>query len=494
METPVSKAKAAQSIEDFRNSSFEGRYDSFLTTLKDVSSLPSQRLQAQYEEQWDLRKNFIINEETPVVVPPFEQNSESMIDELPTLTPFIQRLKFFKPGIVENARQKWGNFEGSGAPKYIESIEDAPCEELCYMVGVVYTDQPLKSETLDSFIKEHWVVAPPPRNINSEVANIFLEDESGQVELTGNTLKGVTLISGVVIGVLGIQNNPGEIEILDLCFPKCVAQEALEIHQSQEPKYVALISGLNIGEDKASSLSLELLKDHLCGQLGSIQEQNFSSHIVRVIFVGNSLAKLQREEVENKAKTKIQGQSIFDGKPVKELDMFLEEICESLTVDLMPGAHDPANAILPQQPMHFAFFERAQRFFTFNSVTNPHCFKLDGVTFLGNSGQILDSLLQLSNIHHRLQIAVQTMKWRLMDPTEIPPENSASDPFIIRDCPHVYFFGNQPQFETTLIHGSEGQVTRLVLLPAFSETHTIVLVNLNTLECHPIKFEHWLED
>ena len=62
------------------------------------------------------------------------------------------------------------------------------------------------------------------------------------------------------------------------------------------------------------------------------------------------------------------------------------------------------------------------------------------------------------------------------------------DPFIIEECPHLYFAGNQPCFGTTLLSGPSGQAVRLVLVPDFSRDHTCVLVNLRTLECEAITF------
>jgi len=59
------------------------------------------------------------------------------------------------------------------------------------------------------------------------------------------------------------------------------------------------------------------------------------------------------------------------------------------------------------------------------------------------------------------------------------------------DCPHVYFVGNQEKYETRLAKGSNGQVVRLIAVPAFDKTRTIVLVNLDTLNCHPITFTTW---
>lgn len=62
------------------------------------------------------------------------------------------------------------------------------------------------------------------------------------------------------------------------------------------------------------------------------------------------------------------------------------------------------------------------------------------------------------------------------------------DPFLLKECPHVHFVGNQPKFETGVMEGPQGQRTRLICLPAFSEKQTAVLVNLRDLSCHPLTF------
>ena len=56
------------------------------------------------------------------------------------------------------------------------------------------------------------------------------------------------------------------------------------------------------------------------------------------------------------------------------------------------------------------------------------------------------------------------------------------DPFIMDECPHVYFVGNQPGFDTSLIEGPDGQSVRLVAIPRFYETGQIVLLDSETLE------------
>jgi DNA polymerase delta subunit 2 len=62
------------------------------------------------------------------------------------------------------------------------------------------------------------------------------------------------------------------------------------------------------------------------------------------------------------------------------------------------------------------------------------------------------------------------------------------DPFYLEGSPHVYFAGNQPKFGARMVQRSGGGQTLAVSVPSFAQTGTIVLVNLSTLECHPITF------
>ena len=53
---------------------------------------------------------------------------------------------------------------------------------------------------------------------------------------------------------------------------------------------------------------------------------------------------------------------------------------------------------------------------------------------------------------------------------------------MLNDCPHLFFVGSQPKFDTAVIEGSEGQMVRLIAVPHFAETGEIVLVDSETLE------------
>ncbi len=53
---------------------------------------------------------------------------------------------------------------------------------------------------------------------------------------------------------------------------------------------------------------------------------------------------------------------------------------------------------------------------------------------------------------------------------------------MLHDCPHIFFAGSQPKFDTALIEGQDGQIVRLIAVPRFAETGEIVLVDVETLE------------
>lgn len=53
---------------------------------------------------------------------------------------------------------------------------------------------------------------------------------------------------------------------------------------------------------------------------------------------------------------------------------------------------------------------------------------------------------------------------------------------MLQDCPHIFFAGSQPKFDTALIEGQDGQTVRLIAVPRFAETGEVVLVDMETLE------------
>jgi DNA polymerase delta subunit 2 len=57
----------------------------------------------------------------------------------------------------------------------------------------------------------------------------------------------------------------------------------------------------------------------------------------------------------------------------------------------------------------------------------------------------------------------------------------------MKECPHLYFVGCQPQFGTKVIQGPDGQMVRLIAVPSFAATREIVLVDTETLDISRVK-------
>jgi len=177
---------------------------------------------------------------------------------------------------------------------------------------------------------------------------------------------------------------------------------------------------------------------------------------------------------------------------LKELDILLTQLAASVNVDIMAGECDPSNFTLPQQPFNKCLLPRSYQYSTFRSVTNPYEFEIDGRLFLGTSGQTISNLEKYLVVPDSFDLLEHTLNWRHIAPSapdQLPcyPFTKA-DPFILEKCPHVYFIGNQKKFCTKKLTGKEGQEVRLISLPRFAENPMVVLVNLDTLNIHPISF------
>ena len=122
-------------------------------------------------------------------------------------------------------------------------------------------------------------------------------------------------------------------------------------------RYVAIISGISLGDPQYDPMPLQLFVDLVTGQLGSLKDQTFYSKVVRLIVAGDSLSKHTRDSTSAKqAKyltTKTKAASI---SAAQELDDVLTQLVSCIFVDLMPGRFDPASFSLPQQPLHRCIF------------------------------------------------------------------------------------------------------------------------------------------
>jgi len=62
----------------------------------------------------------------------------------------------------------------------------------------------------------------------------MLEDESGRIRLIGDCVKDARLVTGVIIGVLGMETPNGDFEAIDLCYAEMAPQPRTEESEEDE--------------------------------------------------------------------------------------------------------------------------------------------------------------------------------------------------------------------------------------------------------------------
>nr|GLL24625.1 DNA polymerase delta small subunit [Ipomoea trifida] len=357
----------------------------------------------------------------------------------------------------------------------------------CIIVGTLYKHMKLKPSVLDEYSKGRSATAlAESHNFVHSDDYLVLEDESGRVKLSGSLLLPSTYVTGLVVALHGKETTAGDFLVEDV-LEAGLAQQIEQPLQSDEDKYVVFISGLSVGSSTSNPLQFQLLIDHITGHLGDEKDQNIASQIVQVVIAGNSVevpsGLLNGQNLGSKDQSKL-------SEPIKELDILLTQIAAGIPLDIMPGPGDPANFAMPQQALHRCLFPGSSTYNTFRSCTNPHCFELDNLRFLGTSGQNIDDLGKYSEAKDKLEFMERTLRWRHLAPTA--PNTlgcypfTDRDPFFVESCPHVYFVGNQDKYETRLIKGPEGQVVRLICIPKFAETGVAVVLNMRNLECYTL--------
>ncbi|KAL4139690.1 hypothetical protein KRP22_003344 [Phytophthora ramorum] len=388
----------------------------------------------------------------------------------------------------------------------------------CVLIGTLLKVLEAKPDLFDALTSETGVtpIEKIQRPLATKDDELLLEDESGRVQLVGD-MDVARFVTGVVLAVRGHvpqDGAGGQFHVEEVYLPSFPPQHPLP--SRQESEYVALVSGLNIGRNNDSQpLKNHVLVDYLAGRLGDEKEREFVAKIVRTVVVGNVMEAASDGDVQVPTiKRKTAEELALEGEPLKNADELVSTLAAAMCVDLMPGASDPSNYTLPQQSFHPCLFPRSSHFKSFRCVTNPYEAQVGGVQLFGDAGQPLRSLLQCTlpkgndddeggdasttteqdkahlEQERALDYLQRCVEWRHAAPTApdilacFPMANE--DPFILETCPHVYFSGNQPRFSTRLVKGAKDQQVRLITVPSFSETGTIVLVDLKDLSCFPI--------
>lgn len=261
------------------------------------------------------------------------------------------------------------------------------------------------------------------------------------------------IVTGVSCAILGKPVDDGSFQVEDYCFSGF--QPQIERPIFTDDKFVILLSGIDIAHFENITYPLRQFLNWLSGYY--LTTAIDIRKIIRLIIVGNCISTVP-PVTEEQISLLSQAPLPSDTKDsVGLMDIILHEFVQLLDVDLMPGEFDPSNHILPQQPMHQCLFSNAKYFKSFNRVSNPYDCEVDEIRLIGNSGQPISSILAYSDITEPIEALEQCLKWSHLAPTA--PDTlgchpfSENDPFIITECPHVFFTGNQEKFATKICQG-----------------------------------------
>ncbi|KAF2854742.1 DNA polymeras-like protein subunit delta-2 [Plenodomus tracheiphilus IPT5] len=433
---------------------------------------------------------------------------------------YFLRLAQLKKSVKQKAEDAWSDFElGGEKATFVERVLDVRQGELCWIVGTVYMEMALKPNVLDDISKEHWIAAPPPRETYvspSGQDEMMLEDESGRLRVTGESLNS-HYVTGCILAALGTEQADGTFQVIATQYadlprqPERWERDDSALSRAKKPNAkrgqsgkVAIVSGLGITGQDDDELSLDLLLEYLTGEAAGPPTQAEASKITRLVIAGDSLSHaspiLSREDFAvKKSNSKHYGYdaSAYNASPAERLDTFLSELLPSLPITLIPGASDPANVALPQQPIHTALFPKSRLYAEppaksnetihgLDTVTNPWDGDIEGYRFLGTGGQTVADLLKYVDEVEALEVMEMMLRWRCIAPTA--PDTlwcypfQDDDPMLVRECPHVYFAGCQDKFGSKVIEGPAGQKVLLVSVPRFRETGQVVVVDMESWE------------
>ncbi|EKX48257.1 DNA polymerase delta small subunit [Guillardia theta CCMP2712] len=406
---------------------------------------------------------------------------------------YYLRLMTLKHGLLDEARSKCKVY------KPANRILDLEVGQKSMIVGTLLKVMKFRPNILDEFNKDVENISNESfkrNHYSSDDDYVIMEDESGRVNLRfpeDNNMARM-LVTGVILAAYGQLGEDGTFQVDELQNPGLPPQIPTAGKMEGEPKII-LVSGLELGNPDSDPLAVDMLVDYITGNLGGVETFQESAKVAKVIIAGSSCffsSENRSSALYRKADpSQTRANQKETANPVRELDLLLTRLSSSVAVDILPGAGDPSNVFMPQQPFHNCLLPSANTYSSFRPTTNP-CAKEEGVIIIGTSGQNVEDIQRCSEVEDPLDVMQNLLQWRHLAPTApdtlpcFPVKDE--DPFILPHCPHIFFAGNQKTFGSRTIDGEKGQKSLLVSVPSFSRTKTAVEVDVRTLTATPISF------
>ncbi|EER14991.1 DNA polymerase delta small subunit, putative [Perkinsus marinus ATCC 50983] len=398
--------------------------------------------------------------------------------ELQYASTYFARLNMLKNAIVEAAKAKWVASRVIPSDHLLEGIGHVTDRERGVTVaiyGCVVKEVKLRPSVLAEIQKTAGISGIHPAmtsegysmtdSYTSDEDKIYLEDSSSRIRLVvreGATVDLNRLCQGLVLAFKGTRGR-GCFEVDEMVYPLSLSPKA--IPSSRDAEYVGFVSGLRLGQE---SVARSMLAEWITGAAVDKAETDAApSAMVRLIIAGDTLGGVTT-------------QADLNG-----VDKFLARVAKSVPVTILPGAQDPANFALPQQPLHSALFPESRKIMDLTAETNPARFQVGDCVFLGSTGACVKEVTQYSTTTNVLDALELTARGRVIAPTA--PDTIACypfpsfDPLVITDeepVGHVMFSANHDKAEFRVVDFGDAKVT-LLSVSAFTSDPVLLLVNIN---------------
>lgn len=209
-----------------------------------------------------------------------------------------------------------------------------------------------------------------------ETPSVFLEDESGRIELDISNVLDYPWVTGTTIGLKGTADSSGKYFVQQVVEPGI--PNVNKVHESSlgsDSKYVALVSGFNYGKEGAEN-SLE--RTRMIELLNGSFHAEFGLNVARLVVVGNTMSAPIK--ISNEFKKKY-GHEIAKYKVdhLHQIDREFSNLSKNINIDIMPGEDDLSTLTLPQNPVPKALFPTLSKIESVNFTTNPCLIDVDSV-------------------------------------------------------------------------------------------------------------------
>lgn len=328
-----------------------------------------------------------------------------------------------------------------------------------------------------------------------ELDKIYVEDESGRIELSG-AIDVSKLVTGLVLAFIGKVESTMKSFIVESVVHCPVAPQPMFIWRYARPKHILFVSDLGVSIDMqdADVSKFKKLIQFVRGTMEGLSEKGIEncSNIARVIIAGNIIPRVPvtmggtDEEIESDMNGIVDSMKVFDG--------IINQLGESIEIDIMAGENEVnlSRASMPQTPISPIYFPESRKLKTVRCVTNPYLASFDDVIVLGTSGQGVKSVFKQTSYTDFVSCMEAMLKWRHILPSA--PDSipclpfTKTDPFVIRSLPHVFFSAGYKEFHVKKVKLNGTEVTTFSI-PSFHETSTVVLMNMSNLKTTTFKIE-----